>query len=298
MIEQSPLCDFRFLDDHEVQSFDVMSLDPHGNTGYFVDCDLEYPVELHDRHNDLPLCPSHLEITREILSDVTIQLGEKHGQKFKPQRKLAPTLLDKTHYVCHSSNLQFYIQHGIILKRIHRILSFTQTDWLKCYIDFNTEKRKNSKSSFEKDLYKLMSNAASISLVYSSDDYFPQIFLIKFVIRGKSQNTRNFHIFYGFFLLLQIFGKSVENVWNHVDMRVAVNEEQSRRLVAKPNFKSFKIVNKDLTLVTYSVENRSLFRQAHLSRMRHLGYLQIDHVPLALRLFPEKIWNECKAPLH
>ena len=72
MIEQLPLCDFRFLDDHEIQSFDVMSLDPRGNTGYFVDCDLEYPVELHYQHNDLPLCPSHLEITREILSDVTI----------------------------------------------------------------------------------------------------------------------------------------------------------------------------------------------------------------------------------
>ena len=162
MIEQLPLCDFRFLDNDEIRSFDVMSLDPQGNTGFFVECDLEYPPELHDQHNDLPLCPSHLEITREILSDVTIQLGEKHGQKFKPQRKLAPTLLDKTKYVCHTSNLQFYIQHGIRLKRIHRILSFTQTDWLKCYIDFNTEKRKNSRNSFESDLYKLMSNAARI----------------------------------------------------------------------------------------------------------------------------------------
>ena len=55
-----------------------------------------------------------------------------------------------------------------------------------------------------------------------------------------------------FHLLLQIYGKSVENVRNHVDMRVAVNEKQSKKLIAKPNFKSFKIVNENLTLVTLS----------------------------------------------
>ena len=168
MIEKLPLCDFRFLDEDEISTFDIMSIDPKGNTGYFIECDLLYPPELHDQHSDLPLCPNHLEITREILSDVSIQLGKKARTKFQTaRRKLAPTLLDKTKYVCHSSNLQYYIQHGIILKRIHRILSFTQTDWLKCYIDFNTEKRKNSRNSFEQDLYKLMSNAAIIFLVYS-----------------------------------------------------------------------------------------------------------------------------------
>ena len=61
-------------------------VDPKGDTGYFIECDLLYPPELHDQHSDLPLCPNHLEITREILSDVSIQLGEKHGQKFKPQK--------------------------------------------------------------------------------------------------------------------------------------------------------------------------------------------------------------------
>ena len=57
MIEQLPLCDFRFLDEDEISTFDVMSLDPRGNTVYFVECDLVYPPELHDQHNDISLCP-------------------------------------------------------------------------------------------------------------------------------------------------------------------------------------------------------------------------------------------------
>ena len=87
MIEKLPLCDFRFLDEDEISSFDVMSLDPKGDTGYFIECDLLYPPELHDQHSDLPLCPNHLEITREILSDVSIQLGEKAWTKIQTAEK-------------------------------------------------------------------------------------------------------------------------------------------------------------------------------------------------------------------
>ena len=87
MIKQLPVSDFRFLNDDGIASFDITKVEPNGSVGYLVQVDLLYPPELHDNHNDLPLCPSHLEITRDILSDVTIELGEKHGQKFRPQKK-------------------------------------------------------------------------------------------------------------------------------------------------------------------------------------------------------------------
>ena len=58
----------------------------------------------------------------------------------------------------HISALKFYLEHGLKLKKVHRI-NFKQSNFLKPYIEVKTEKRKNGKSEFEEDLFKLMNNA-------------------------------------------------------------------------------------------------------------------------------------------
>ncbi|XP_031550280.1 uncharacterized protein LOC116287732, partial [Actinia tenebrosa] len=68
-------------------------------------------------------------------------------------------LMDKKKYVVHYRNLQFYVRHGMRVKRIHRVLKFTQEPWMQPYIDFNTQKRTAAKNDFEKNLFKLMNNS-------------------------------------------------------------------------------------------------------------------------------------------
>ena len=79
-------------------------------------------------------------------------------QKVGGVKKLIPNLGDKVKYVVHYKNLNYYLSLGMKLIKIHRILSFKQTDWLKIYVDFNTKKRQESTDEFSKSLYKLLNN--------------------------------------------------------------------------------------------------------------------------------------------
>ena len=151
-----PVGEFRFLTPDEITQLDITSVPEDSPTGYIIECDLDYPADLHDYHSDYPLAPESLQVTEDMLCPFARQLI---GDTWKPAPKLIPNLKDKKKYVTHYRNLQFYIKHGLVLTKVHRILSFTQRPWLKSWIDLCTTQRQNAKSDFEADLAKLQANA-------------------------------------------------------------------------------------------------------------------------------------------
>ena len=151
-----------------------------------LEVDLEYPENLHNRHNDYPLCPEKVKC--------------KNGVE-----KLIPNLRDKKKYVIHYKNLIQCLDMGLKIKHIHRGIKFVESEWMKPYIDKNTNLRAKAKNNFEKDFYKLMNNS--------------------------------------------VFGKTMENIRNRVNVKLVNTENKLRKLVAKPNFRSRKIFNENLVSV-------------------------------------------------
>jgi hypothetical protein len=144
------------------------------NEGYLLEVDVDYPVKLHDAHNDLPFLCERMEIGKV--------------------EKLVPNLNDKDMYVVHIRALDQALKHGLILKKVHRVIKFNQSAWLKSYIDLNTRLRTAATNEFEKDFFKLMNNS--------------------------------------------VFGKTMENIRNHKDVKLVTNEKKYLKYVMKPNFKS------------------------------------------------------------
>ena len=138
MSEYLPYRESEWLEN--VNELDVMSIIKKSDVGYFLEVDLKYPDELHDLHNDYPLAPEKL--TNDMLSKYCKEIADKYDINVGDIKKLIPNLGNKTKYVVHFKNIQLYLLLGIKLTKIHRVLQFKQSDWMKKYIDFNTEKRK------------------------------------------------------------------------------------------------------------------------------------------------------------
>ena len=74
--------------------------------------------------------------------------------------RLVPHLGNNSKYVVHYKNFQLYLSLGMKLTKVHEILKFKQSDWLKKYTDFNIgKKKKNAANGFEKYFFKLMNNS-------------------------------------------------------------------------------------------------------------------------------------------
>ena len=112
----------------------IKNYNENSDEGYFLEVDVQYLERLHELNNDLPFLPERM--------------------KTEKAKKLIANLHDKTDYVVHIRNLKQALNHGLVLKKVHRVIKFNQNAWLKPDIDMNTDQNnKKSKNGFEKDFF-------------------------------------------------------------------------------------------------------------------------------------------------
>ena len=142
MSKTLPVNGFKWLDSDKINEINedfIKNYDENNDKGYIFEVDVKYLKRLHELDSDLPFLSEQMEINK--------------------CKKLVCNLFNKEKYVTHINSLKQALNHGLKLKKIHRVIEFNQKEWLKPYINMNTELRKASKNVFEKDLFKLMNNS-------------------------------------------------------------------------------------------------------------------------------------------
>ena len=120
-------------------------------------------------------------------------------------KKLVCNLFNKKKHVTHINLLKQALNHGLKLKEIRRVIEFNQKEWLKPYIDMNTELRKASKNDCKKDLFKLINNS--------------------------------------------VFGKTMENIRKHRDIKLVTTDKKRSKLVSEPNYHTINLISEDLSII-------------------------------------------------
>ena len=142
MSKKLPVNGFKWLDSDNINEINeefIKYYNENDNKGYILEVDVKYPKRLHELHNDLQFLSERMEVNK--------------------CKKLVCNLFNKKKYVAHINALKQALNHGLKFKKIHRAIEFNKKEWLKPYIDMNTELRKLAKNDFEKDLFKLMNNS-------------------------------------------------------------------------------------------------------------------------------------------
>ena len=186
MTEKLPVRGFRWMDDiSKIDKDFVKVYNKNDNKGYILEVDVDYPNKLQNLHSDLPFLPERMVINNT--------------------KKLVCNLNDKRNYIVHINALKQALDHGLKLRKVHRVIEFDQEAWLKEYIDVKTELRKKATNDFEKDFFKLMNNA--------------------------------------------VFGKTMENVRKHRDIKLIKSDKKRNKLVSEPNFHTMKLIDNNLAII-------------------------------------------------
>ena len=154
-----PYREFKLVEVNNETTNKVLNKSDNSLYVYFIVFDLEVPEELNDYHKDYPMTLVKIKIEDDMLAPYWSEIKRKYNNKSEGFNKLAPNLIPKNNYVVYYRDLKYYLSQRLILKKVHKILEFKQSAWMKPYIDFNIERRKEATKEADENLFKLLINA-------------------------------------------------------------------------------------------------------------------------------------------
>ena len=184
----------------------IKNYDEKSDIGYLFYANITYSKELCELHKDLPFLPDRMKVNKV--------------------NKLVAGVYDKNNYLIHIYALKQALNHGLILNKVHSVISFRHGAWLKPYIDMNTKLRMTARNDFQKDYFKLKNNAA--------------------------------------------YGKTMENIRNHRDIRLVTNNKKRKMLASEPNYHATKHISEDLLIMEMKK------RELYMNKPIYLGQAILD----------------------
>ena len=133
MVQKLPTHGFLWKEAENLTSEKIDKLVKKDERGYLLEVNVEYPKELHKNHNELPFLAERMKIGKV--------------------EKLVPNLKDKKGHVVHIKTPNQPLKHGLKLKKVHRVIEFQPSDWMKPYTMLNTKLRLAARNEFEKDFF-------------------------------------------------------------------------------------------------------------------------------------------------
>lgn len=153
MSRHMPVKDFKWNTDIWTRE-KIMMIPDDAEKGYKFKVDLHIPEHLHDKFNNYVPCPENVQVKKSDLNQ-----WQQEEYKESKIRKLCCSFKDKIDYVIDYRYLKLVLSLGVELISVKQALEYTQTDFLKQYIELNTNLRKKANNDFEKDFFKLMNNS-------------------------------------------------------------------------------------------------------------------------------------------
>lgn len=134
--------------------------------GACLEVDLHITDEVKLLTDQYPFAPEHRTLFEEYfdaqgqLRPFLKQWSEvNEGEPVKPFTGLVGTLFDKKEYGVHWRLLKYYMDHGVQVTKVHRIVEFDEGYYLRDYVNLNISLRNNRKDELGKMVYKLMGNS-------------------------------------------------------------------------------------------------------------------------------------------